>query len=190
LSIEDSEVVFVSERNNAGLMKLSSFVWTDKRLICLHKSHVSFEVCTQLWTAFFIFPTGLARVYSITILPQQLNLVTLSKYLLGMKTTVDGMWSRELGYTDQRFGRNCCLHLQDRRVNRKGDGAGSSEHLELIIFPEDGHSDCLRNVGNNLANYTASHRRRLWCSWGPPWWTGETEHGNTSCGLPRQSVTE
>jgi hypothetical protein len=26
LSIEDSEVVFVSERNNAGLMKLSSFV--------------------------------------------------------------------------------------------------------------------------------------------------------------------
>jgi hypothetical protein len=29
-SIEDSEVVFVLERNNAGLKKLSSFVWTHK----------------------------------------------------------------------------------------------------------------------------------------------------------------
>jgi hypothetical protein len=46
---EDSEVVLVSERNDAGLKKLSSFVWTDKWLICLPKCHVFFKVCTQLW---------------------------------------------------------------------------------------------------------------------------------------------
>jgi hypothetical protein len=43
------------ERNNAGLKKLSSFVWTDKWLICLPKCHVYFKVGTQLWTVFLIF---------------------------------------------------------------------------------------------------------------------------------------
>jgi hypothetical protein len=44
-SIEDSEVVLVFERNNAGLKKLCKvFVWTDKRLICLLKCNVSFKV--------------------------------------------------------------------------------------------------------------------------------------------------
>jgi hypothetical protein len=33
--IEDSEVVIVFERNNAGLKKLLSFAWTGKWLICL-----------------------------------------------------------------------------------------------------------------------------------------------------------
>jgi hypothetical protein len=38
---------------------VSSFVGTDKCLICLHKCHVSFQVCTQL-PAFFIFRSGLS----------------------------------------------------------------------------------------------------------------------------------
>jgi hypothetical protein len=43
-SIEDSGVVLVFERNNAGLKIPSSFVWTDKWLICLPKCHLSFKV--------------------------------------------------------------------------------------------------------------------------------------------------
>jgi hypothetical protein len=35
--------------------RLSSFVWTDKWLICLPKCRLSFNVCTQLWTTFLIF---------------------------------------------------------------------------------------------------------------------------------------
>jgi hypothetical protein len=37
------------------LKKLSSFVCTDKWLICLPKCSVSSKPRTQLWTAFFIF---------------------------------------------------------------------------------------------------------------------------------------
>jgi hypothetical protein len=50
------------DRNNAGLKKLSNFVWADKRLICLPKCHVSFNVCTQLWTEFFMFQSGLSDI--------------------------------------------------------------------------------------------------------------------------------
>jgi hypothetical protein len=59
-SIEDSEVVLVFGRNNESLGKLLSFVWTDKWLICPPKCHVSYEVCIQLWTAFFVFLSGLS----------------------------------------------------------------------------------------------------------------------------------
>jgi hypothetical protein len=52
--------------------KLSVFFWTDKWLICLPKYPVSFKVYTQLWTAFFIFrsgltATGLAKVCCIPV---------------------------------------------------------------------------------------------------------------------------
>jgi hypothetical protein len=60
--MENPKVVLVFGRNNAGFKKLSSFVWTDKWLICLPKCHVSFKACTQLWTAFFIFRSGLSDI--------------------------------------------------------------------------------------------------------------------------------
>jgi hypothetical protein len=41
---------------------LSRFFWTDKWFICLPKYHVSFKVCTQLWTPFFIFRPGLSDI--------------------------------------------------------------------------------------------------------------------------------
>jgi hypothetical protein len=53
-SIEDSEVVLVSERNNADWKKLPNSLWTDKWLVCLPKCHVSFKICTQVRTEFFI----------------------------------------------------------------------------------------------------------------------------------------
>jgi hypothetical protein len=40
------KVLLVFGRNKTGLKKLSSFVSTDKRLICLPKCHVSFKVRT------------------------------------------------------------------------------------------------------------------------------------------------
>jgi hypothetical protein len=53
---------------------LPSFVRTDKWLNCLPKRNVSFKVCTQLWTAFFIFMFrsrltvyGWARVYCVQV---------------------------------------------------------------------------------------------------------------------------
>jgi hypothetical protein len=72
-SIENSEVVLVFEHHNAGFKKLSSFVWTDKWLICLHEYHVSFKVSTRLWTEFFILHswlivTRLVRVYCTLVL--------------------------------------------------------------------------------------------------------------------------
>jgi hypothetical protein len=43
-------------------MGVWSFVWTDKWLICLPECHVSFKAFTQLWTAFFIFRSGLSDI--------------------------------------------------------------------------------------------------------------------------------
>jgi hypothetical protein len=62
--MEDSEVVLVLECNSLGLKELSSFVWTDKSLVCLPKFHLSFKAraCTQVWTAFFIFQFGLSDI--------------------------------------------------------------------------------------------------------------------------------
>jgi hypothetical protein len=56
-SIEDSEVVLVFECNNAGLKKLSSVAWTDMRLICLSKCHMSlkYEYVLNCEEHFFIF---------------------------------------------------------------------------------------------------------------------------------------
>jgi hypothetical protein len=70
-STEHSEVVLIFERNDAGLKKLSNFVWTEKWLICLPKrlmclfkyvvkceQHFPFFVCRPGLTV-----PGLARVY-------------------------------------------------------------------------------------------------------------------------------
>jgi hypothetical protein len=61
-SMEDSEVVLAFERNNAGLKKLSSSVHINKWLICLPKCHVTFKMCIQPWTTFFIFRLGLSDI--------------------------------------------------------------------------------------------------------------------------------
>jgi hypothetical protein len=49
-----------------------------------------------------------------------------------MKTIVDGMRGCELGYTDQRFGSNCCRHLQGAGVS--GEGAGADNTLSSPGF--------------------------------------------------------
>jgi hypothetical protein len=48
--------------NNAGLKKQWSFVWTEKWINCLLKCHVSFKVCTQLWTEFCTFRSALSYI--------------------------------------------------------------------------------------------------------------------------------
>jgi hypothetical protein len=86
-SIEDSEVLLVFERNNGGLKKLSSFVWTASDSSAFLNA-MSSNVCTQLWTAFFSYfdpdyPTprlnlnGLLMVYCISKSPKVLLLIFL-----------------------------------------------------------------------------------------------------------------
>jgi hypothetical protein len=86
--IEDSKVVLVFERNNGGLKKLSSFVWTDKWLICLSKCHVSFlKYVNSIFHIWYFDPdyptsgltvTGLASVYCILFE----HLITLIEHLI------------------------------------------------------------------------------------------------------------
>jgi hypothetical protein len=65
-STEDSEVILVSEHNNAGLKKLSSFVWTDKSLIWLSKCHVSLEVLNREQHLSYFAPDYLISGLTVT----------------------------------------------------------------------------------------------------------------------------
>jgi hypothetical protein len=99
-SIGDSEVVLVFKRNNAGLKKLSSFVWTEKWLICISKCHMSFKLCTQL-----------------------LNNKRISEGLLYFYQIKDcmGMWRvRENEKCMQNFIRNTWKGRDHFRVGRRG----------------------------------------------------------------------
>jgi hypothetical protein len=75
-SIEDSEVVLGFKRNNAGLNKLSSFVRTDRCLICLPKCYVSFKVLS----CGLVTKTGFGLVIGFINSPQVVT--TINSYTL------------------------------------------------------------------------------------------------------------
>jgi hypothetical protein len=69
---------------------------------------------------------------------------------------------------NRRFGGTYRLHLQGRSsLIATCLLAGSC--WNFFFDPEDGSDMFLRNFGCNLTDYTASHRRRWYSSWPPPW---------------------
>jgi hypothetical protein len=106
------------ECNDSFLKKLSSFVWTDKWLICLPKFNVSFKLCTQLWTAYFDpdYPTaGLARIHCC--------IVHLSKRAYLFVTSV----STRLRGTATRF-----LYPRHTSPNASRERRTSQKHTQLL----------------------------------------------------------